>query len=101
MVLAMSLSLEEAALGVHRNEPNITWGAGCHPRFPGTQEAFDGKQFKDLLERTAVAGEIGLDAGSRVPLELQLKNFRQILEIVSGTPRLPSIHSYRATGLVL
>ena len=46
-------------------------------------------------------GEIGLDTGSRVPLELQLKNFREILEIISIQPRLVSIHSYRATGLVL
>jgi TatD DNase family protein len=32
---------------------------------------------------------------------LQLKNFRQVLEVVSKLPRLVSIHSYRATGLVL
>jgi TatD DNase family protein len=100
-VLAMSLSLGEAALGVGRREPGIAWGAGCHPRFPKAQAAFDIQQFEDLLEKTAIAGEVGLDTGSRVPLELQLKNFRQVLEVVSEHPRLVSIHSYRATGLVL
>jgi TatD DNase family protein len=100
-VLAMSLSLEEAARVVGRKEPDIAWGTGCHPRFPLSQETFDIKRFGDLLEKTAIAGEIGLDAGSRVPLALQLYNFRQILEVVSRLPRLVSIHSYRATGLVL
>jgi TatD DNase family protein len=100
-VLAMTLSLDEAALGVSRKEANITWGVGCDPRFPKSQEAFDVKQFEDLLEKTAIVGEIGLDTGSRVSLELQLKNLRQILEVVSIIPRLISIHSYRASGLVL
>jgi TatD DNase family protein len=31
-VLAMTLSLDEAALVVDRYEPHITWGVGCHPR---------------------------------------------------------------------
>jgi TatD DNase family protein len=100
-VLAMTLSLDEAALGVSRKEANITWGAGCHPRFPKSQETFDVKRFADLLGKTAIVGEVGLDAGSRVPLELQLENFRQVLETVSKHPRLVSIHSYRATRLVL
>jgi TatD DNase family protein len=97
----MTLSLEEATLGTGRRASNIAWGAGCHPRFLKSQAAFDLRQFAGLVEKTAVVGEVGLDAGSRVPLELQLKNFRQILEVVSGVPRLVSIHSYRAAGLVL
>jgi TatD DNase family protein len=54
-----------------------------------------------LAEQTAVVGEIGLDTGSRVPLEVQLLTFRQALEVVSDLPRLVSIHSYRATRLVI
>jgi TatD DNase family protein len=100
-VLAMSLSLDEAAFVVDRKEPNIVWGAGCHPRFPQSQNTFDVKRFENLLEKTAIAGEIGLDTGSRVPLELQLENFRRVLDVVSKHPRLVSIHSYRATRLVL
>jgi len=100
-VLAMTLSLDEATLGIVRNEDNITWGVGCHPRFAESQEAFNIQQFESLLAKTAVVGEVGLDTGSRVPLELQLKNLRQILEVISKFPRFVSIHSYRATGLVL
>jgi TatD DNase family protein len=100
-VLAMTLSLDEAALVVERREPHITWGVGCHPRKLGPQEAFDAGRFGELAERAAIVGEIGLDTGSRVPLELQLRTFRQALEVVAELPRLVSIHSYRATGLVI
>lgn len=100
-VLAMTLSLDEAEIGTSRKESNMTWGVGCHPRFLKSQEAFDVKRFKALLTKTAIIGEVGLDTGSRVPLELQLKNFRQVLEIASEYPRFVSIHSDRATGLVL
>ncbi len=97
----MTLSLDEAALGITHKEFNIAWGVGCHPRFAKSQEAFNIRQFESLLEKTAIVGEVGLDAGSRVPVEFQLKNFRQILEVISKLPRLVSIHSYRATRLVL
>jgi TatD DNase family protein len=100
-VLAMTLSLDEAALVVGRPEPLITWGVGCHPRIGQAQESFDVQRFGELVERAAIAGEIGLDTGSRVPLALQLDNLRQALEVLAGLPRLVSIHSYRATGLVL
>ena len=100
-VLAMTTSLDEAEIAVNHEIPNVAWGAGCHPRFPQSQATFDVKRFEDVLKKTAIAGEIGLDTGSRVPLERQLNNFRQILEVVSKLPRLVSIHSYRATGLVL
>src|SRR3989304_2028007 len=100
-VLAMSLSLDAAERALHRSDPLICWGVGCHPRFPRFQERFDAKRFQILAEKAGFIGEIGLDAGSRVPLELQLKTFRRVLEIVSDMPRLVSIHSYQATGLVL
>ena len=100
-VLAMTLSLDEAALAVGRREPHIAWGVGCHPRKPRAQESFNPGRFRELAERAALVGEIGLDTGSRVPLEVQLRTFRQALEVVADLPRLVSIHSYRATGLVL
>ncbi|UCG01326.1 MAG: TatD family hydrolase [Candidatus Heimdallarchaeota archaeon] len=100
-VLAMTLSLAESTLVVDRNEPHITWGVGCYPRNLEAQQAFDKEHFYDLVERSAIVGEVGLDTNSRVPLELQRQNFRQILEIVTEIPRLISIHSYRATELVI
>jgi TatD DNase family protein len=59
------------------------------------------ERFRELAGRSAIVGEVGLDTGSRVPLEVQLQTFRQVLVVVAELPRLVSIHSYRATGLVL
>jgi TatD DNase family protein len=100
-VLAMTLSVDEAAHAVDRSEPLIIWGVGCHPRKLRSQESFDAGLFRELAKRSVVVGEIGLDTGSRVPLETQLRTFRQALEVVQELPRLVSIHSYRATGLVI
>jgi TatD DNase family protein len=100
-ILAMTLSLNEAAHAIRRHDPLIAWGVGCHPRILKAQEAFNADRFGELAERTAIVGEVGLDTGSRVPLERQLQIFRQVLSIVAELPRLVSIHSYRATGLVL
>jgi TatD DNase family protein len=104
VVLAMTISLDEAALAVARHDPNIVWGVGCHPRKVRAQESFDLERFRDLAERTAIVGEIGLDVGEHyghASLERQLRTFRGILEIISDMPRIVSIHSYRATGLVV
>lgn len=100
-VLGMTMSLDEAARVVNRADPWIVRGVGCHPRKLNAQEAFDADRFSKLVERAAVVGEIGLDTGSRVPLDVQLNTFHQVLGVVSRFPRLVSIHSYRATDLVL
>lgn len=103
-VLAMTLSLEEAAPAIGRRDCQIVWGVGCHPRRLRAHESFNAERFRDLAERTAVVGEIGLDIGSHfahAPLEIQLQTFREVLEIVADLPRIVSIHSYRATGLVV
>src|SRR4030042_3912925 len=89
-VLAMTLSLEEAALAIGRHDPQIAWGVGCHPRGLRAQESFDVERVGDLAERTAGVGEIGLDAGSHyshAPLETQLQTFREALEVISEIGR--------------
>jgi hypothetical protein len=37
MVLAQTFSLEDAARSIGRPEPNVAWGAGCHPRLGAAQ----------------------------------------------------------------
>jgi TatD DNase family protein len=100
-VLAMSLSLDEAAQVVGRGDPIIAWGVGCHPRNLRAQQAFDVERFGELARKSAIIGEIGLDTGSRVPIDLQLQIFRQALRIAAELSRIVSIHSYRTTGLVI
>jgi TatD DNase family protein len=100
-VLAMTFSLEQAAVAIERNDGRIAWGAGCHPRNARAQEAFDIHQFCNLVKHTTIVGEVGLDAGSAVPLAEQRRVFRQILEVVADHPRLVSIHSTRATAALV
>jgi TatD DNase family protein len=101
-VLAMTVSLEEGAMALRRQpDALIAWGAGCHPRILRHQQAFEADCFRALVEQTAVVGELGLDCGSRVPMQLQQRVFRQALQVLSGLPRLVSIHSYQACRLVL
>jgi TatD DNase family protein len=100
-VLAMTFSLAEAEVAIKRTEAHVIWSVGCHPRFLKAEASFEAEKFRGLAERTAIIGEIGLDAGSRVPPEMQLRAFRQILDVLTDLPRIVSIHSYRATGLVL
>lgn len=100
-VLAMTFALDGGADAIKHTEPHIVWGVGCHPRFLRAEEAFSPETFRALAEKTAIVGEIGLDSGSRVPLETQLRTFRQVLAVVATLPRIVSIHSYQATGLLL
>lgn len=101
-VLAMTLSLEEAQAASRRREPLIAWGVGCHPRIVKAQAAFDLDAFGELAEKMAVVGEVGLDLRwSKVPMDGQLRVFRHALRVVAEMPRIVSIHSYTATGLVL
>jgi TatD DNase family protein len=100
-VLAMTISLDEAEMAAGHDHDLITWGVGCHPRMPRYQNEFKSGRFSDLLQHSPIAGEIGLDGGSRVPMLQQTKVFREALEVLSGLPRLVSIHSYQATGMVL
>jgi len=53
------------------------------------------------IATTPVIGEVGLDGAARTPMESQILALRAILEIAAEMPRLLSIHSYRATDLVL
>jgi TatD DNase family protein len=100
-VLAQTMSLAEAERTRSRRDARVAFGVGCHPRVAQAQAAFDEAQFAHLLAGTALVGEVGLDAGSRVPVETQLATLRAILRVVVGTPRIVSLHSYRSTGAIL
>ena len=100
-LLAMTLTRAEAETVLAREDEQVAWGVGCYPRKPEAQETFVQAVFRSLVSRTAIVGEVGLDTGSRVPIEVQQENFRQVLDVVREMPRFTSIHSYRATGLVL
>ena len=56
---------------------------------------------KEAIATTPVVGEVGLDGSARTPIDSQLAALRGILRVVADSPRLLSLHSYRATDLVL
>lgn len=101
IVLAQTVSLDEAERSVDRTEANVVWGVGCHPRLAAAQAAFDPRRYEKLLDRTPVAGEIGLEATARTPWRAQLNTFRAILDLLAERPRLASIHSHRTGRQVL
>lgn len=101
VILAMTRSLAEASEVRGRHDPHILWGVGCHPGVAASQQAFDGATFAGLLQDTAVVGELGLDGTSGVPMTLQRENLRTALRELGAQPRIVSLHSHRAHGLLL
>jgi TatD DNase family protein len=100
-VVAVTRTLSEYAQTLERSDRSVVWGAGCHPRLAREVKNFTESQMKDAIATTPVIGEVGLDGAGRTPMESQLTVLRGILRVASDTPRLLSVHSYRATELVV
>lgn len=101
VVMAMTRTLDEADRATRRDDSMAIWGVGCHPGLKTALSAFDAHRFQELLTRTALAGELGLDGKSRVPMEKQVETLSEAFEVLRQTPRLTSLHSYAATGQLL
>lgn len=100
-VVAMTRTLVDFDKVRSRHDPAVVWGAGCHPGLAREVKSFSTPRMQDAIATTPVIGEVGLDASVRTPMEAQLAVLRSVLSMSSETPRLLSLHSYRATDLVL
>lgn len=100
-VVAVTRTLSEYAQTRERPDRSVVWGAGCHPGLAREVTSFSASRMKAAIATTPVIGEVGLDGTARTPMESQLTALRGILRLASDTPRLLSVHSYRATDLVL
>lgn len=100
-VIAVTRTLDEYTITRNRHDPCLVWGAGCHPGLVREVKGFSPSRMAHAVETTPVIGEIGLDGAARTPMDAQLRTFRAVLALAADTPRLLSIHSYRATGEVL
>lgn len=100
-IVAMTRSPNEYAKTRGRVDPSVVWGAGCHPGLVREVKDFSASRMKDAIATTPIIGEVGLDGAARTPMESQLAALREIFTLAADTPRVLSIHSYRATGLVL
>lgn len=100
-IVAVTRTLKEYEATRSRSDQFVVWGAGCHPGLVREVRAFSASRMKDAIATTPVVGEIGLDRSARTPIEAQLTALRGVLALATDTPRVLSIHSYRATDLVL
>lgn len=101
VVLIATRSVADFEMVRERQDLVSIWGVGCHPSLVGIQRDFDADRFENALAETPYVAEVGLDGGSRVPLEKQAKTLNSILGMVARLPRLMSLHSYKATGELL
>ena len=100
-VVAMTRTLDEFGRTRERLDASVVWGAGCHPGLVREVQGFSASRMRDAVATTPVIGEIGLDGTARTPMEAQLAALRSILTVASEAPRVLSLHSYRATDLVV
>lgn len=96
VVFAATRSLDEFAAVMNRKDQVTVWGLGCHPGLVDAQGTYDDRRFAKLLITAAFVGEVGLDGGSRVPMERQAEVFGSVLRQVKSQPRLVSVHSRKA-----
>lgn len=100
-VVAVTRSLDEYERTLHRLDPSVVWGAGCHPGLVREVKGFSASRMKDAIATTPVIGEVGLNRAARTPMEPQLAALHRVLALASETPRVLSLHSYMATDLVV
>lgn len=100
-VVAVTRTLDDFDIARHRTDPSVAWAVGCHPGLVKAIKAFTPSRMRVALGATPFVGEVGLDGTSRVPISRQVSVFREIVSMAADPPRMLSIHSYRATDLVL
>ncbi len=101
VLFAVTRSLDEAEQALKRSDRTTIWGVGCHPGLLRVQTAFDAERFQALAEATPYVGELGLDGASRVPMEIQRHTLAGALGALQQSPRITSLHSYKATSEIL
>jgi TatD DNase family protein len=99
LVLAMTRDLDEAAFASRRRDPSLCWGIGTHPGVPAALDRYDAAEFRALVEKTPLVGEVGLDR--RGPKSAQTTVFASVLKECAGRAVLLSIHSTGMTGPVI
>lgn len=100
-VLAVTRSLAEFEEVIRRSDRSVVWGVGCHPGLAKAVRSFSVDLFRTALASTAVVGEVGIDGSVKVPIETQRTVFENVIRTLAETPRIVSVHSYRATEEVL
>lgn len=103
VVFAATRSIAQAREAQQRaaSDQLAVWGVGTHPASATALKDFDPTEFSTLVQASAFVGEIGLDGGAPSRLPLQRDVLDAALMSLQQTPRVTSIHSYRATNEVI
>ncbi|WP_435300295.1 TatD family hydrolase [Timonella sp. A28] len=101
VVLVATRSLAEFDKVRDRHDRVSIWGVGCHPSLVRAQGDYDQRRFAEAIESTPYVSEVGLDGDSRVPMKRQIATLGSILDVLDHTPRILSLHSYRAGEEIL
>lgn len=98
-VFAVTRDLTEARAVQQRHDPTLVWGVGAHPGVRAALDEYEPSEFRRLVARTALVGEVGMDArGSRTH---QRDVLSSILQECQGQPVMISIHSTGRTAEVV
>jgi TatD DNase family protein len=97
VVFAATRSLSEVDKAMQRQDDLTVWGVGSHPGVTSSHASFEVDRFRSLIEQTAFVSEFGLDGGVKVPLDRQMQTLCGALNVLVNSPRITSLHSYRAT----
>jgi TatD DNase family protein len=100
-VVAVTRRLGDFTKTQGRADASVVWAAGCHPGLVREVNTFSAARMKAAIAATPIVGEVGLDGAARTPMEAQVAVLREVFALTAERPRVLSIHSYRATGLVL
>jgi TatD DNase family protein len=101
VIFAATRSLAEAREALQRQDDMVIWGVGSHPGLARSHSSFTPDVFRSLIELTAFISEFGLDGGSKVAMERQQQTLRSALDVLIEQPRITSLHSYRATDVLV
>lgn len=100
-VFAVTRGPDEWAAAAARQDPLALWGLGIHPRLISEHTVDSTQQLAELLPRTLLIGEVGLDGRAPAPMAAQRAVFDEVLHAAQHTPRPVSIHSSNACNEVL
>lgn len=101
VIFAVTRNHDEADVALARRDRAAVWGVGVHPGLVKAHRAFSASRFAEQIELSPFVGEVGLDASSRVDMQLQIAHLDSILSVTRQTPRIVSLHSYGATAALL
>lgn len=101
VIFAATRSLAEARQGLKRRDELVVWGVGSHPARTASHDSFDPSAFRSLIKQSAFVSEFGLDGAAKVSMDRQLRTLRAAFDVLTDQPRIVSLHSYRATDLLV